>query len=166
VTPFLPRCCSSVTAIVSGDPMPQSNYCRPWSCGYSALIRRRQFLTEIFSPSRCGRRRSTPRQQLRCRRVRCRQYNYGRPYSHAPVKIFDIIVSQTNTARGHEGANRRWLIGAVDPILRVAEIHRACAERIGFTTGHEARQVRLAPNHLLRRTPIRPFFHEADALGA
>jgi len=54
----------------------------------------------------------------------------------------------------------------MDPILCVAEIHRACAERIGFTTGHEARQVRLALNHLWRRKPIRPFFHAADVLGA
>ena len=58
-----------------------------------------------------------------------------------------------------------WLVPWI-PILRVAEIHRACAERIGLTTGHKARQVGLALNHLLRRKPIRPFFHMADALGA
>src|ERR1700687_1107161 len=109
---------------------------------------------------------SVPRPQARCGRICSRQYDYGRPYSHTAVKVFDVLVGQTNAARGYEGANRRWLIGAMDPILRVAEIHRACAERIGFTTGHEARQIRLALNHLLRRKPIRPFFHAADALGA
>src|SRR5260370_14172746 len=98
--------------------------------------------------------------------VRSRQYNHGRPYSHTVIKVCDIVVGETNASRGHEAANRRWLIGAMDPKLRVAEIHRACTERIGFTTGHEARQVRLALNHLLRRKPIRPFFHPANVLGA
>ena len=91
---------------------------------------------------------------------------YFRPYSHAPVKIFDILIGQTNAAGGHETADGRWLVGAVDPIFRVAEIHCARTERIGFTTGHEARKVRLALDHLLRRKPIRPFFHAADVLGA
>jgi len=84
------------------------------------------------------------RPQLRCQSICSRQRNYRGPYSHAAIKVFDILVGETNAARGYEGANRRWLVGAVDPILRVAEIHRACAQRIGYTTGHEARQVRLA----------------------
>src|SRR6516165_4781487 len=107
-----------------------------------------------------------PRPQLRGRRVRSRQYNYGRADSHAAVEVFDIFVGQTNTARGHEGAYGGGLIGAVDTVFRVTEIHRACPKRIGFTPGHEARQVGLALNHLLRRQPVRPFFHAADVLGA
>ena len=91
---------------------------------------------------------------------------YFRPYSHAPVKIFDILIGQTNAAGGHEAADGRWLIGAVDPIFRVAEIHRTRAEWIGFTAGHEARQVRLTFDHLLGWKPVRPFFHAADMLGA
>src|SRR6266568_4097054 len=54
---------------------------------------------------------------------------YFRPYSHAPVKIFDILIGQTNAAGGHETADGRWLVGAVDPIFRVAEIHCARTER-------------------------------------
>jgi hypothetical protein len=51
------------------------------------------------------------------------------------VKFPDVLVGQASAARRHEGANGRRLIGAVDPILGVAELHRAHAERIGFTTG-------------------------------
>jgi hypothetical protein len=103
---------------------------------------------------------SIPRPQLRRRRIRSRQYN------HAAVKVLNILVGQTNAAGGHEAADGRWLIGTVDPILRVAEIHRTRAERIGFAAGHEARQVRLARDHLFGREPVRPFLHAADALGA
>ena len=107
-----------------------------------------------------------PRAQLRRRGIRSRQYNHGRADSHTAVKVLNVLVGQTNAARGHEAADGRWLIGAVDPVFGVAEIHRARPERIGFTAGHEARQVRLARNHLLGREPVRPFFHAADVLGA
>ena len=106
-----------------------------------------------------------PRPQLRGCRVRSRQYNYGRADGHTAVEVFDILVGQTNTARGHEGAYGGGLICAVDTVFRVAEIHRACPKRIGLTTGHETWQIRLALNHLLRRKPIRPFFHAANVLG-
>ena len=80
-----------------------------------------------------------PRPQLRRRCVRSRQYNHGRANSDTAVKVLDILVRQTNAARGHEAAYGRRLIGAVNPIFCVAQIHRTRAERIGFTTGHEAR---------------------------
>src|SRR6516165_1585364 len=38
--------------------------------------------------------------------------------------------------------------------------------RRGFTAGHEARQVRLALDHLLGREPVRPFLHPTDVLSA
>jgi hypothetical protein len=107
-----------------------------------------------------------PRPQLRRRGIRSRQYNHGRADSHTAVKVLNVLVSQTNATGGNEAADGRWLIGAVDPIFGVAEIHRTGAEWICFAAGHEARQVRLALDHLLGREPVRPFLHAADVLGA
>ena len=106
--------------------------------------------------------RDSLRPQLRRRCVRSRQHNDGGSNGDTAVKVFDVLVGQTNAAEGHEAADRRWLIGAVDPILGVAEIHRACAERVGFAAGHKARQVRLTLDHLLGRQPVRLLFHAAD----
>src|SRR6516165_3023276 len=111
-------------------------------------------------------RASMPRPQLRRCGIRSRQYNHGRADGDTAVKILDVLVGETNATRGHETPDGRRLISAVDPILGVAEIHCARAERIGFTTRHEARQVRLALDHLRRRQPVRPFFHAADVFGA
>ena len=80
-----------------------------------------------------------PRPQLRRCGIRSRQYNHGRANSDTAVKILDVLVGETNATRGHEAPDGRWLIGAVDTIDGIAKIHRTCAERIGFTTGHEAR---------------------------
>ena len=46
------------------------------------------------------------------------------------IEVLDVLVDQTNAARGHELADGRWLVGAVDAIERVAEIERTRAERI------------------------------------
>src|SRR5262249_18205404 len=54
----------------------------------------------------------------------------------------------------------------MDSVLRVAEIHRARPKRISFAASHKARQVWLAPDHLLWRQPLPPSFHTADSLGA
>src|SRR5271163_1270560 len=54
-------------------------------------------------------------------------------------------------------ADRLRRVGAVDAIYGGAEIHGACAKRIARSTGHEARQVRLALDHFRWRMPIRPF---------
>src|SRR5262249_4974383 len=107
-----------------------------------------------------------PRPQLRRCGIRSRQYNHGRANSDTAVKILDVLVGETNATRGHEAPDGRWLIGAVDTIDGIAKIHRTRTERIGFTTGHEARQIRLALDHLLGREPVRPIFHAADVLGA
>jgi len=88
--------------------------------------------------------------QLRCRGICSRQYDDARADRHTAVKVFDVLVGQTNATGGHEGADGRWLIGAMDAIFRVAEIHRSRAEGIGFTAGHEAGQVRLTLDHLFR----------------
>src|SRR6516164_2999706 len=54
----------------------------------------------------------------------------------------------------------------MNTIRRIAEIKRACAEWVCFSAGHETRQVGLPLDHFLRREPIRPFLHAADAFGA
>src|SRR5262249_56382107 len=66
---------------------------------------------------------------------------------------------EANAARGHEGPDGRGLIGAVDAVHGLAEIERARTERVGLAAGHEARQIGLAHDHLLRRSPIGPFRH-------
>src|SRR5690606_26671289 len=53
-----------------------------------------------------------------------------------------------------------------DAIKTVAEIKRACAERVVRSAGHVARQVRLALQHLRGRTPVRPFPLGGDRLRA
>ena len=63
--------------------------------------------------------------QLRCCGICSRQYDDARADSHTAVKVLDVLIGQTNAAGGHEGADGRWLIGAVDSVFRVAEIHRA-----------------------------------------
>ena len=81
------------------------------------------------------------------------------------IEVLDVLVGQTNAARGHELADGRWLVGAVDAIKRVAEIERTRAERIAPSPCHHSRQVGLSLDHFARRRPIRPLTHLADFLG-
>ena len=56
---------------------------------------------------------------------------------------------------------------AVDPVERAAEVHRVCAERIGWiATLHVPRHIRLPRDHLRRRRPIRIFFFRGDLVRA
>src|SRR4029450_11291866 len=61
-------------------------------------------------------------------------------------------------------SDRRGIVGAVNAVLAGAEIHRPRAERVAGTAGHEARQIGLACDHLVRRMPVRPFRLAADGL--
>ena len=63
-------------------------------------------------------------------------------------------------------ADRSRLVRAVNAIHRAADIERARPHRIAGTAGHEARQVRLALDHLGRRTPVGPLRLAVDALQA
>src|SRR4249919_607566 len=58
--------------------------------------------------------------QLRCCGICSRQYDDARADSDAAVKVLNVLVGQTNATGGHEGADGRWLIGAVDTVFRVA----------------------------------------------
>src|SRR5436305_1257322 len=66
---------------------------------------------------------------------------------HALIEVGDIGVDQPETARRDGGADRVGPVGAVDAVDGGAEIHRAGAERVAGTAGHEARQIGLALNH-------------------
>src|SRR6478736_5051018 len=75
---------------------------------------------------------------------------------HAFVEVGDVAVDQAEAAGGDGGADRVGPVGAVNAIHRGAEIHRPRAQRVAGTTGHEARQIGLARDHLGRRGPVRP----------
>src|SRR5262249_41911491 len=88
-----------------------------------------------------------------------REYYHARADLYSLVEVHNVLVREPDATRGHEGADGRGLIGAVDAIRRLAKIERARAERVGLAAGHEARQIGLAHDHLLRRSPIGPFRH-------
>src|SRR5262249_40951912 len=94
-----------------------------------------------------------------------RQHDNASADLHAAVEILDVLVDQTNAARRYERADGRGLIGSVNAVQRLAEIERACAERIARSARHEPRQIRLTIDHLRRRMPIRPLRHSADPLS-
>src|SRR5829696_5175076 len=54
----------------------------------------------------------------------------------------------------------------MEAVKAAAEIHRACAERIGRAACHEARQVGATPQHLGRWRPGRPFRLPGDRFHA
>src|SRR5215470_16132438 len=83
---------------------------------------------------------------------------------HPLVEVDDLVVRQTEAARRHGMADRLRLVGAMDAVDRVAEIHRAGAERVARTTCHPTRQVGLARNHFRRRCPVGPFRLARDCL--
>src|SRR3954447_23148219 len=66
----------------------------------------------------------------------------------AVVEVGDVNIDQAEAARRNFGADRVRPIGAVDAVHRAPEIHRARAERVAGATGHEARQIGLAGDHL------------------
>src|SRR5271157_1417979 len=85
---------------------------------------------------------------------------------HAIIEIGDVLVDEAEAA-GRDGvADRLRLVGAVDAVDGLAEIHRPRAERIARPARHEARQVGLALDHLRRRAPVRPFLLAGNLLQA
>ena len=84
----------------------------------------------------------------------------------AAEQIGDVFIGQANAAAGNELADRRGIVGAVNAVVAGAQIHRARAQRIAGTARHEAREIRLARDHLGRRMPIRPCGLARDGLRA
>src|SRR5579862_3951721 len=73
------------------------------------------------------------------------------------IEIGDVGIDQPEAAGRDGGADGVGTVGAVDTIDGGAEIHRARAERVAGSAGHEARQIRLTRDHLRRRRPVGPF---------
>src|SRR5262249_23446430 len=71
-----------------------------------------------------------------------------------------------DAAGGHLRPDRPRLVGSVDAVERVAQVHGARAERIFRAARHVARQVGTALEHLIRRPPIRPLALGGDVLDA
>src|SRR4029077_14064410 len=71
-----------------------------------------------------------------------------------------------DAARGNLRADAPRLVRAVDAVEGRAEKERAGAERIFRTASHVAREVRAALDHLVGRSPVRPFAHRRDRLHA
>jgi len=95
------------------------------------------------------------RPQLRGHRIPSRQHNYAGAHRHPPVKVLDILIGQANAAGRHETADSWRLIGTVDAVFSIAQIHRARPERVRLAPSHEPGQVRLARDHLLGRDPVK-----------
>ena len=97
---------------------------------------------------------------LETRRIPFAPQHYdARADTDTGVEVYDVPIGQPYAARGHERADGRWLIGAVNAIHGLAEIKCARAERIARTTRHEPRQIGLAGDHLFRGAPVGPRRH-------
>ena len=138
-----------------------------WPAG-AAHKRRRSFVTRLVALLD-ARRRLCHLARRRCARdvgrraaAAIRQHHDLGAERHAIVEIRDVLVGEADAARRHALADGRRRVGAVDAEQGIAEIHGARAERIARAAGHEARQVRLAVDHLLRRMPVRPFLLARD----
>src|SRR5258707_14507120 len=81
---------------------------------------------------------------------------------NAIVEVGHVGIDQPEATGRDRGADRIRPVGAVDAIDGGAEIHRAGAERVAGSAGHEARQIRLTGDHLRRRRPVRPFGFSRD----
>src|SRR6185437_7802344 len=88
----------------------------------------------------------------------CLQHHDLRADLYAIVEVDDIGVAHADAAGRHVLTDRPGLVRAVDTVQRRAEIHRARAQGIVRTAGHEMRQIRLPPDHFIGRRPVRPFF--------
>src|SRR5579863_8330749 len=99
-------------------------------------------------------------------RTRVGENNYFGSDTDAAVKIFHVLVAQTDAATRHVLADRARIVGAVDAVIGVAQIHGASAERIARTAADPARQIRLTGDHFGWRRPIRPFGLAGDSFNA
>ena len=84
---------------------------------------------------------------------------------HAAVQIHHVLVAHPNAPRGDELSDCGRFVRAVDPVKRIAEIERACAEWIVQSAGHELRQARAAFEHFPWGSPIGPLGHPGHALA-
>src|SRR5262245_2070295 len=75
----------------------------------------------------------------------------------AVVEIDHVFIGEADAAARDLPADGARRIGAVNTILRSADVHRTRTQWITGTARGHARQIRLSRKHLSRRIPIRPF---------
>src|SRR5262249_34725351 len=85
---------------------------------------------------------------------------------HPGVQIDDILVAHADAAGRDLRTDGPRLVGTMDAIKRRAEVQRTRSERIVRTALHVPRQIRPAPQHFLRRRPIRPLAFVRDVVNA
>src|ERR1700761_7689811 len=101
-----------------------------------------------------GSARGTRLSRLQCRLLPHNNLGADR---HAIIEVGDVGVDQPETPGRDRGTDCIGPVGAMDAVDGSAKIHRASAERVAGTTGHEAWQIGLARDHLRWRGPVRPF---------
>ena len=89
--------------------------------------------------------------------IAARQYDDPGPNGNSLVEIGYVSVCQPDAAAGNMLSNGGWIVGSMDSIDRLAQVHRARTQRVADAAGHKARQIGLAHNHFGRGSPIRPF---------
>jgi hypothetical protein len=84
------------------------------------------------------------------------KHYYGRADFDPIIEVDDIVVAQSNAPRSSGGTDGVRLVRAMDAIHGIAQVHCACAERIGRAAAHMMGQIGPPPQHLGGRRPIRP----------
>src|SRR5690606_19459397 len=69
----------------------------------------------------------------------------------AIIEVLDVLIGHAETTGRDRLADRLRLVGAVDPVQRRAEIHRASAERVLDAAGHVTRQIGAAAQRVRGR---------------
>src|SRR5262249_49755309 len=99
------------------------------------------------------------RADRRCRSHRRprREHYHARADFYSLVEVHNVLVCESDAARGYESPDGRGLVRAVDAVERVTQIKCARPEGVALATGHKARQIGLAFDHLFGWIPIGPF---------
>jgi len=66
---------------------------------------------------------------------------YGRADFDPIIEVDDIVVGQSNASRSRGGADGVRLVRAMDAIHGIAQVHCACAKRIGRAAAHMMGQI-------------------------
>ena len=92
--------------------------------------------------------------------------DYFRAESHAVVEVDYVLIGQADAAARNVLTNGRGVIGAVNAVLRAADVYRSGPERIARTARDHAGQIGLAYDHLRRWVPIWPLGFARDTFYA
>src|SRR3984893_10732821 len=84
------------------------------------------------------------------------KHYYGRADFDPIIEVDDILVGQSHAARGRGCPDSVRLVRAMDAIHGIAQVHCACAKRIGRTTAHMMGQIGPPSQHLGGGRPIPP----------